>query len=279
MLAEVFGSFLLLFLFIIAPLGFFIWFNISVANAVNKISKANRKLDGGMIWLNLIPLFNLVWPFIYNNALKESFTKEFKDKKINSEISLVSGIVYPIANILNFVVPLLIWLTVISNLDVDSYSYNSSYRAANSAANASVLITVVVTVFTITSLIFQIIFWVNVVQLKATLVDHDRQFSPRKQPVAMEPSYSTFPETINEPIANIVQPHGINENHKQQVYTQALNDNVSPVTSIKEEKPKEMVKKQSSIEKLKKYHDLLDEGLITQGDFDRIKKEILSLNN
>jgi hypothetical protein len=36
-------------------------------------------------------------------------------------------------------------------------------------------------------------------------------------------------------------------------------------------------KEETSLEKLKKYHDLLNSGLITQSDFDAIKKELLNI--
>ena len=59
----------------------YIWFNLSLQFAMNAISRENRKMDGGLIWLNLIPILNLIWPIIFNFALKVSYKKEFRTKR------------------------------------------------------------------------------------------------------------------------------------------------------------------------------------------------------
>jgi hypothetical protein len=50
--------------------GVMIWFLINLQSSMNAVSRNNRSMDGALVWLNLIPIFNFVWPFIFNSSLK-----------------------------------------------------------------------------------------------------------------------------------------------------------------------------------------------------------------
>jgi hypothetical protein len=228
-----FGLYELLIVFIFVIL-IFIWFNINIASAMNKISDKNRKMDGGLVWLNIIPLLNFVWPFIFNNALRESYRKEFKEKGIPYNVNLSSGFLYPSAPILAY---------LISVLPIDFYSYSDL---------------LVFSVFTIlvalTGLIFQIIFWVNVNRLKEILLNSQDSVSPTK----------VFNDNIPVEKVTFITDNTPPPSPKES----SIIDNQIPTKQ-----------KETSIDKLKKYHEMLNDGLINQNDFDKIKDEILKNGN
>jgi hypothetical protein len=194
---------------------------------MNKISNKNRRMDGGLIWLNVIPLLNFVWPFIFNNALRESFIKEFKEKGIPTKINLFSGFLYPSAPILAF---------LISVLPINFYYFNEFLIFSS--------------LILLAGLIFQIIFWVNVNRLKEILLNSKDSVIPMK---AFNKNITFEKETI----------------HIDHLNTPSSEES-SIISSQSYSKQKE-----TSIDKLKKYHEMLNDGLINQNDFDRIKDEIL----
>ena len=57
-----------------------ICFLISLSKALARCHPRNRTMEPGMVWLNLIPLFNLVWQFITVNRVAESLDNEFYDR-------------------------------------------------------------------------------------------------------------------------------------------------------------------------------------------------------
>ena len=87
----------------IATLGVVIRFFYNMQQAMNTISPKNRVMDGGMVWLNLVPMLNFVWVFIFNNALQNSYRKEFSERGIRGKVDLGSGIVYPVLNLAMFI--------------------------------------------------------------------------------------------------------------------------------------------------------------------------------
>lgn len=49
----------------------------SLSGLLAKCSPAARTMQPGMVWLMLIPFFNLIWSFIVVNAISDSLAKEF----------------------------------------------------------------------------------------------------------------------------------------------------------------------------------------------------------
>jgi hypothetical protein len=242
---------LLSFLVVLGVLGLYIWFMISLQTAMNTVSQQNRKMDGGLVWLNLIPLFNFVWTFVFNIALRNSYRKEFQSKGIREEVSLASGIVYPTLYSVMFIIPLILLMVAEGAYSHYSMEYVRFLEFVSIVSGALYLIC------GIGSFIFLIVFWTKVNSLKALLL-----------------SKSQYSGTIDSVVP-------------QQVYVnpepvQVVNQNYPPVTPVpseplKVEPPAAEIKpkQETAVEKLKKYHDMLNSGLITQDDFDRIKKEIL----
>jgi ABC-type antimicrobial peptide transport system permease subunit len=51
---------------------------LTLSRALQKCSPSSRTMQPAMVWLLLIPLFNLIWNFLIVNAISESLTKEFR---------------------------------------------------------------------------------------------------------------------------------------------------------------------------------------------------------
>lgn len=221
----------ILFLFSFALFGLYIWFLVSLQLAMNSVSFENRKMEGALVWLNLIPLFNLIWSFIFNIAIRDSYKKEFLAKGIDSEVSVFSGILYPILNLTVILVPLILYLPLlsISPFDRDYISYLKF---------VSIFSLIIYLIGGVGSLIFLIIYWTQVNQLKSILFQNQ-----------------------------LSKNNNMNINNSDIVFKNPI--------STEHSLPKKKITNQSSADKLKKYYEMLNQGLITKGDFDEIKKEIL----
>lgn len=71
-LAVFFGVFLIPFIFYI----------LTLSKALNKCSPASRTMQPGMLWLLLIPLFNLIWHFLVVSAMAQSLGNEFRTRGV-----------------------------------------------------------------------------------------------------------------------------------------------------------------------------------------------------
>jgi hypothetical protein len=110
---------LFLIIILLLPLIFFL---ITIQNTFNAVSPENRKMDGGLVWLTLIPLFGMVWQFIIVNRLADSLKLEFakRNMPINEarpgiNIGLAYCILFccsiiPIVNIVTSIAGLVCWI-------------------------------------------------------------------------------------------------------------------------------------------------------------------------
>ena len=60
-------------------------------------------MEPGMVWLNLIPLFSLVWMFITIIKISESLQKEYRDRGMRAddpEFGKMTGILYMVFSII-----------------------------------------------------------------------------------------------------------------------------------------------------------------------------------
>jgi len=69
----------MLFVFILL---LYIFFLVSLSSALDKCSRTSRTMEPGLVWLMLIPLFNLVWQFFVVLALAKSLGNEFRARGI-----------------------------------------------------------------------------------------------------------------------------------------------------------------------------------------------------
>src|SRR6186713_2300402 len=61
-----------------------IFFLIAQQNTLRAVSTHNRKMQPGEVWLQLIPLFGMVWKFIVVNRISQSIRAEINDRNSNS---------------------------------------------------------------------------------------------------------------------------------------------------------------------------------------------------
>lgn len=62
-----------------------IFYLLTLSKALAKCSPATRTMQPAMVWLLLIPLFNLIWNFLVVMALAKSLGAEFKARNIPEE--------------------------------------------------------------------------------------------------------------------------------------------------------------------------------------------------
>lgn len=239
----------------------YILFNVSMQRAMNAVSSENRKMEGGLIWLNLIPILNIVWPFIFNNALRSSYKNEFNKKEISNPVNLVSGFLYPGAQVLLL---LLYVITAAMAEEMVRSSYYGNYSGANSLFGLSQGILILITLVSLASLVFWILFWVNVIGLRTILENHNLQGSNKE--------FQTHNANVTQPESTSFMSPKRDSFESESIH--AMPENT--ITSSQNKNSQEPIKQANSIDKIKKYHDMLNEGLITQADFDRIKKELLN---
>jgi hypothetical protein len=74
-----------------------IFFLLTLSRCLAQCSPRNRTMEPGMVWLNLIPLFNLVWMFITIIKIAESLRNEYEDRGLRSDdpdFAQMTGILY-----------------------------------------------------------------------------------------------------------------------------------------------------------------------------------------
>jgi hypothetical protein len=81
---------------LVVALGIHILFLLSLSKCFSQISKRNRLMEPGLVWLNLIPLFNLVWMVITILRLADSLRNEYEDRGLqgDGDFGKTLGILY-----------------------------------------------------------------------------------------------------------------------------------------------------------------------------------------
>jgi hypothetical protein len=72
-------------LHLLVYIGILVYILIMNYNALNAVSPRNRDMQPGMVFLSLIPCFNLIWYFFIVSAVSSSLQKEFDDRGIRSD--------------------------------------------------------------------------------------------------------------------------------------------------------------------------------------------------
>jgi hypothetical protein len=60
-----------------------IFYLLTLQSTLSLVKPENRKMDPGLVWLILIPLFGIVWQFIVVNNMADSLKAEFQQRNIN----------------------------------------------------------------------------------------------------------------------------------------------------------------------------------------------------
>jgi hypothetical protein len=108
-----------------------VFFLLTLQKALTRCAPENRKMEPGMVWLMLIPLFNLVWVFFVVTNISASIEAELKKRGIadkpepTKKIGLAYAIlsvcsIIPLVNFLAFIPLLICWIIYWS--DVSNYS-------------------------------------------------------------------------------------------------------------------------------------------------------------
>jgi hypothetical protein len=96
---------------IVAGLGFLAWLAVSIfyiltlQKALNRCSPENRQMAPGMVWLLLIPIFNVIWNFFVVLKIAASLGAEFAKRGITSEPAPGKniGLAFAILSVLSWV--------------------------------------------------------------------------------------------------------------------------------------------------------------------------------
>jgi hypothetical protein len=89
-----------------------IFYLLTLQKALNRCSPENRAMQPGMVWLMLIPLFNVVWQFFVVLNLAKSLAAEFQKRGIAEDPNpgQTLGLVMCIGNLICGPVGLICWI-------------------------------------------------------------------------------------------------------------------------------------------------------------------------
>ena len=65
-----------------------IFFLIVQQNTLKTIKQHNRKMQPGEVWLQLIPIFNIIWQFVVITRISDSIKNEINDRNANSFLGI-----------------------------------------------------------------------------------------------------------------------------------------------------------------------------------------------
>ena len=90
----------------------FIFYCLTLQKALNRCSPECRAMQPGMVWLMLIPLFNIVWQFFIVLNMAKSLAAEFQKRGIAEDPSpgQTFGLVMCIGNLICGPVGLICWI-------------------------------------------------------------------------------------------------------------------------------------------------------------------------
>lgn len=84
-----------------------IFFLLTLSKALSRCSPRNRTMEPGQVWLNLIPLFNIVWQFVTVNRVSESLSNEFYargwDRRGGEDYGKSVGTTYCVMNVISLI--------------------------------------------------------------------------------------------------------------------------------------------------------------------------------
>jgi hypothetical protein len=112
-IAEIFLVFVIIFGVLLLPTIFYL---ITLQTTLNQVEPENRKMDPGLVWLALIPLFKIIWQFFIVINVADSLKAEFAQRNINAgedRPGYTIGLTYCILNVCS-IIPFLGFLTALA---------------------------------------------------------------------------------------------------------------------------------------------------------------------
>ncbi len=96
----------------------YVFFLITLMKLLNKCAPENQTMEGGLVWLNFIPLFSLGWQVYTVIQVRNSLQAEFKSQNIKADdpqLGFGVGLAYAICQCCS-IIPLLGILTGIASI-------------------------------------------------------------------------------------------------------------------------------------------------------------------
>src|SRR4051794_17454807 len=81
-----------------------IFFCLTLYRTQSQVAEGNRELTPGLVWLDMIPIFNVIWGIIMVPKLSNSLRNEFEDRGWNTEgegFARTTGMIWAWAGVLN----------------------------------------------------------------------------------------------------------------------------------------------------------------------------------
>jgi hypothetical protein len=82
---NVWMGFLVFFIIALVP---YIFFLVAQQNTLKAVQSTNRSMEPSHVWLQLIPLFGLVWQFIVTKAIADSLRNELNARNLESKLGI-----------------------------------------------------------------------------------------------------------------------------------------------------------------------------------------------
>ncbi len=131
-------------IFLIAILGVFIYYYYRLQELLKLVQPQNRALEPGLVWLMLIPCFNLIWRFILVDRISESLRNEYLQRGIwnkeakptNSKGMLMAGFaaagLIPYIGLIFSLVAFIFW--ILYWIEIEEHMKTLKHNTINSSA-------------------------------------------------------------------------------------------------------------------------------------------------
>lgn len=91
-------------LFLIVAIIIAVFYLLTLQKALSRVAPWNRLMEPGLVWLSLIPLFNLIWSFFIATRIPDSLRNEFRHRRLDdgSDYGKGIGLANAIIGVLSF---------------------------------------------------------------------------------------------------------------------------------------------------------------------------------
>jgi ribosomal protein L40E len=128
---------------------------LTLRKLLSEVSPENRAMAPGLVWLGLVPVFNLVWLFIIVRKVRRSVRAEFRMREWppRGDYGYVAGAIYPSALVVGTALRVIDLICVFA---VRRFEVSAGHWALVWIGNAGILI----------ALVCFIVYWVKCAQLR-----------------------------------------------------------------------------------------------------------------
>jgi hypothetical protein len=91
-------------LFLIVAIVIAVFYLLTLQKALSRVAPWNRLMEPGLVWLSLIPIFNLIWSFFIATRIPDSLRNEFRHRNLDdgSDYGKGVGLAHAIIGVLSF---------------------------------------------------------------------------------------------------------------------------------------------------------------------------------